>query len=286
MGLASDRLPVTRGLTLVYVLSLAVAILMAGVCLTGIISPSVVYPSEELRGSYLPGDVVHLIIGLPALVGSMWLTRRGKLVGLLLWPGALFYAVYDYLARLFDVPFGVVYLPYLTIFTLSAYSTIALVASTDAGAVGQRLEGVVPNRLAGGVLAGLAIVFALRAVAVMAGTLMGDTPGAPPDLAVLIADFFVNVGWLFGGILLWRRDRLGYVTGLGLLFQGSTLFVGVILFLIIQALITAAPLVWVDIAVLVVLALPVLIPFVLYLRGVGSSQPQIYAQNPVDRASF
>jgi hypothetical protein len=34
------------------------------------------------------------MIGLPILRGSMGLARRGKLLGLLLWPGALFYVLY------------------------------------------------------------------------------------------------------------------------------------------------------------------------------------------------
>ena len=91
-----------------------------------------------------------------------------------------FFVVYNYIAYLFGMPFHVFYLPYLIIVTLSVYTIIALVASIDADAVRQQLSGVVPNRVTGGVLAGLAILLILRAIGVMVTALISDTPGAPP----------------------------------------------------------------------------------------------------------
>ena len=38
-------------------------------------------------GSVGRGPTLQLLV-------SMWLTRRGKLIGLLCWPGALFYVLY------------------------------------------------------------------------------------------------------------------------------------------------------------------------------------------------
>ena len=272
MGFPSDRLPITRRLTLAYVLSLVIALLIAIASAAGLFCQSLIYPTGELLQTFVPNDVVNLVIGLPALIGSMWFARRGKLTGLLLWPGALFFGVYNYIAYLFGMPFHVLYLPYLIIVTLSVYTIIALVASIDADAVKQQLSGVVPNRVAGGVLAGLAILLILRAIGVMVTALISETPGAPPDLPVLIADVVGSVAWVFGGILLWRRDRLGYVTGLGLLFHGSTLFVGLILFLLIQPLMTAAPFSLGDIVVVSIMGLPCFIPFALFLRGAGSDR--------------
>ena len=52
-----------------------------------------------------PGLLLALLV-LPILLGSMWLARRGSLAGLLLWPGALFYALYAYVPYLVGAPFG------------------------------------------------------------------------------------------------------------------------------------------------------------------------------------
>lgn len=90
MGFPSDRLPITRRLTLAYVLSLVIALLIAIASAAGLFYQSYIYPSDDLRLTFVPNDVVNLVIGLPALIGSMWFAWRGKLTGLLLWPGALF----------------------------------------------------------------------------------------------------------------------------------------------------------------------------------------------------
>lgn len=36
----------------------------------------------------------NLVVGMPLLLGSMWLTRRGSFAGLLLWPSAHFYVLH------------------------------------------------------------------------------------------------------------------------------------------------------------------------------------------------
>ena len=40
------------------------------------------------------------------LLGSLWLTSRGSLIGLLFWPGMLFYALYWYVLYLTGAPFS------------------------------------------------------------------------------------------------------------------------------------------------------------------------------------
>lgn len=73
-------------------------------------------------------DVVTLFIGRPILLGSMWLTQRGRLLGLLLWPGALFFGLYNYTIYLFGMPFNGMFPHFLLIVTLSIYTLIGLVA--------------------------------------------------------------------------------------------------------------------------------------------------------------
>ena len=41
--------------------------------------------------------------------------------------------------------------------------------------------------------------------------------------------------------MLWRRTELGYVAGLGLLFQASMLFIGLIAFLLLRPLLSTVP---------------------------------------------
>lgn len=148
----------------VCVVSLVIAALMTIVSLTGLLYQAVVYPTPELLRAFVPSDVINLFIGVPALLGSMWLARRGKLMGLLFWPGALFYTFYTYLNYVFAMPLNAAFLLHLALVTSGAYTMLGVVASIDREAVRRRLIGVVPARMRGAVLAGLGILFAVRVI--------------------------------------------------------------------------------------------------------------------------
>ncbi len=97
---------------------------------------------------------------------------------------------------------------------------------------------------------------------------MSDAVPAETELAVNISDFLIAPAWVICGILLWRRQEFGYVTGLGLLFQASMLFVALIIFLILQPFLTAASFALVDVLVILAMGLVCFVPFVLFARGV------------------
>lgn len=266
----SPDLPVTRNLTLAYVFSLAVALLMTIASAAGLLYPARIYPTEALQQSFVANDVINLVLGLPILLGSMWFSRRGKLLGLLFWPGALFVVFYNTVAYVFALPLNGGFLLNLGLVTMSAYTMIGLVASIDGDAVEQRLSGAVPERLTGGILTGLGGLFLLLVVGTVGTALVNQTPIAETALAVHVADSLVVPAWIIGGILLWRREPLGYVTGGGLLFQASMLFIGVIGFVLLQPLLTAAPFALSDVIVLSIMGLICFVPFGLFVRGVVS----------------
>jgi hypothetical protein len=202
----------------------------------------------------------------------MWLVRRGKLIGLLFWPGALFYVFYTYLVYVFSMPLNVAFLLHLTLVTLSAYTMIGLVASIDGKAVQHKLTCAVPERAGGSVLAGLGILFFVRVTSVMINALISQTPVTAVELALHVSDFMITPAWVIGGVLLWRREAIGYVTGLGLLFQASMLFIGLIFILILQPFITAAQFVLSDVLVIFVMSMVCFIPFALFVRGAASKR--------------
>lgn len=265
-----SQLPITRDLSSAYTLSLAIALLMAGLSLGGLLYPSSLYSTGELRQSFVANDVVNLLIGLPILLGSMWLTRREKLVGLLLWPGALLYILYNYIAYAFGIPFGGISWAYLALVGLSVYTCYGLLKSIEEQSVGERLSGVVPVKISGWVLIIFGVAFLFRAVGMIAQASLDGTRLPVSEIGVLIADLILSIFMIVGGAWLLRRMPLGYVSGLGLLFAASMLFIGLIAFLLLQPLLTAAPFSLVDIIVVFILGLLCFVPFVLFLRGVVS----------------
>ena len=268
----NTNLPIRRNLTLTYALSFIIAILMAAASVAGLLYRTVVYPTDELLRSFVSNDVVNLFIGLPILLGSMWLAWRGKLIGLLFWPGALFFVLYSYAVYVFAMPLNAAFLFHLTLVMLSAYTLIGLVASIDRERVRQRLTGSVPERLAGGILAGFGILFFLRVIGVMVRALIRQAPFTEIEFALNTSDYLITPAWVICGVLLWQRKAFGYVAGLGLLFQASMLFIGLIISLVLQPFLTAAPFAPVDVVVVFVMGLISFIPLALFVRGVVSGR--------------
>ena len=189
---APTSLPGSRRLTLAYASSLIIALLVAIASVAGLLYGNTLYPTEEMLLLKPPTDLFTLVVGLPLLLGSMWLARRGKLLGLLCWPGVLLYVLYIYVSYAIGVPFNVLFLVYVLLVALSAYTLIGLVASIDAAAVRQRLAGAVPERVAGGILVALAILFSLMNLAEIVAALTGPAPDYLLAYPVWISDFIVS----------------------------------------------------------------------------------------------
>ena len=266
-GSQSATLPITRRLTLAYALSLLIALLIVIASFVGLLYQTTLYPTEELRDWLVANDAFNLVVGLPLLLVPMWLARRGKLIGLLCWPGALFYVLYVYLAYVIAVPFGVLFLPHLFLATISAYSLIALVASIDGEAVRQRLVGTLPARTTGGILLALAVLIILRQLALIVTALVSRSSPSPAELAQWVDDFAVACPALIVvGAEVWRHKALGYVGGAGLLLA----YVALALSLLPTMLITSP----VDVGGIIVVAIMAALcaaPFAFFVRGSVSS---------------
>jgi hypothetical protein len=263
-------LPLKQNIDLGVQLTLLLAALMGGASLLGLILPDSVYPSEALIQSYLANDLINLLLGLPILLVPIWLIRREVWAGLLCWPGAVLYVLYNSIAYLTGLPFGVVPLVHLVIVVLCVLILLDFLRGIDSSVVQNGLSGRIPERLGGWVLLAFGVLFIGRAMSEFSEMLNTGTLGQAPDLGVLVADLVLSTAWILGGIALIRRRPLGHASGLGLLFAGSMLFIGLIVFLLLQPLVTGAAFVLTDVVVVAVMGLVCFIPFGLYARGVIS----------------
>lgn len=178
------------------------------------------------------------------------------------------YILYNYLVYVYLMPVSWIYLFYLALTTLTAYTLISVVVSIDGEAVKRRLAGAVPERLSALVLVALGVFSFARVFGVIPGALIQQRELPMEDLAVMVSDVLLSPAWIIGGVLLWRRRELGYVAGLGLLFQACMLFVGLIIVLALQPVLMATVFPWSDIIVVAMMGLVCFIPTALFLRGV------------------
>jgi len=269
---AGTSLPVKGGFGLSHTASLVMVVLVAAVSASALIYPSRIYPAHELFTAFLANDVVNLLVGLPALAVSIGLTRRGSLIGLLFWPGALLYLLYNYLPPLLCLPLNPAFLLELAIVTLSLYTLVAVAAQTDFEAVKARLTGAVAERTGGAVLAALGLLTLLRALIELIRAMILPIATSRAAIALDAVDTLFGPAFLLGGILLWRRHAFGYVAGLALLFLASMLFVGLIAYMAVQRLIGTGSAGLGDVLAVLVMGTAVFIPFWLFLRGVARSR--------------
>jgi hypothetical protein len=265
-------LPVTRNLRHAYGSTLLGAALMAALSLGGLLYPSIFYPTEELLQSFGPNDIVNLVLGFPILLGSMWLVRHGKLIGLLCWPGALLYVLYNYIAYMFGIPLSLLTFAYLVLVLLSMYGVFDLLNGIDKNAVHEQLSGSVPVRAAGGILMMFGILFVFRAIGMIIEMITGQTVLPSSEIGVMIADIVISIFFITGGALLLRRSSLGYVSGLGFLFGASMLFIGLIMVLLLQPMLMGIPFSLIDVIVVFIMGLVCFIPFGLFVRKVAAIQ--------------
>jgi hypothetical protein len=225
-----NHLPANRSLTLAYTLSGVAAILLFVTSVAGLVfgQRGFYRPDPATMPALLGQDALSLIVGLPLLLGSMILARRGSLGGLLLWMGALFYNAYSYAFYPLSPEFNALYLAYLAVVSASLYSLVYLLMSVDAEAVQARFSAHTPVRLIGGFMMVMALLLMLKWVSAIVATLADGTVPTRVQLVVWPLDLIIALPALFwGGLWLWRRQPLGYVVAGLLLLKAA--FVGITL---------------------------------------------------------
>jgi len=277
-------LPIKNDLAPAYLASLVVAVLIAVVAVTGLIFGSAalygVDPkvatgvTSSTAGLLVPGflaqDVFNLVVALPILLGSMRLARRASLIGLLLWPGTLFYLLYTYAHYLVGAPFNPMFLAYVALVALSAFTTIGLTASIDGEQVRRRFAGALPARIVGGILIGLALLTVGQDGGGSVSALASGTHIDPGAHSIWIVDLTVEVpAMLLGGVLLWRRQALGYVVAAGLLLQFGLTPLGLAAIMATHAMLTATRIEAGNIAGVLIFSAIAFAPVVYFVRPAG-----------------
>lgn len=265
---AISDLPYSGRIKPVLTLSALIAFLTLIASTAGIFLRNVIYPSQELIKSFVANDVANLLIGLPALIGSIIAVRRGSLIGLLCLPGAWLYIFYNYLIYSLTMPIKSIYPVYPLLVILSFSVFTLFLRSLSSKSIKLYLDNSIPVKRVGGFIIGLGSLFLLRASSIIVSSLVTHSMLPKSDLAVNIADLLITPVWIIIGVLLWKRHHLGFGFGLGILFQANSLFFGLILFLILQPLFSSSPIAISDLVVIIAMALVALSPFLLFLRGI------------------
>jgi hypothetical protein len=108
-----------------------IAILLAIAAGSGVFIGGLYRDSPHLVTQARGQDALTLVVALPVLVISAFLTGRGSQRARLIWLGGLIYTVYTYVGYAFAVRFNPLFLVYVALLGCSTYALIGGLVTTD-----------------------------------------------------------------------------------------------------------------------------------------------------------
>ncbi|MBM3135610.1 MAG: hypothetical protein FJZ89_10110 [Chloroflexi bacterium] len=160
-------------------------------------------------------DLIALVLGLPLLALSFWLTLRGSLRGRIMLAGTLGFILYTYITMAFGAHYNALFLVYVALFSLSLFAFVLVMMSFDLATLPSRFSEKLPRGWIAGLLFFAAAFLSLAWLGRVAATF---APGAVPALENTTSMFIqvMDLGIIvpvcaLSGLLLLRRQPWGYL---------------------------------------------------------------------------
>ncbi|KAB1193436.1 hypothetical protein GJR96_08255 [Haloferax sp. MBLA0076] len=194
--------------------------------LLGLFRPGHYNDAPALLPTYFAQDLMMLAVGVPVVALGLWFTVRGSLRGRIVWLGSLAYMTYMWASIGLQVAFNEFFLGYAALFSLSLFTFVGGVVTTDAEEVHDQLSGRVSGRVYGAFLVVIALGLAFLWLSeVVPATLTGTEPLLVAEVGpqAMISHFLdltvVVPALVVSGIWLWRGRQWGYtLAGVSLVF--------------------------------------------------------------------
>jgi hypothetical protein len=173
-------------------------------------------------------DVVTLFLGIPLLVVSLLLYRKGSLRGHLLLTGTLGYFLHTYGSMAFLTSYNPLFLAYVALFSASLFAFVLALTSFDLQSLPAHFSPHLPRRSIAVFLFAVGLfLFVMWLGLIVPPLLRGEAPQAlesTTTLVIQVLDLGVIVPVAFlSGTLLLRRAPLGYLLASIVLVKTLTL---------------------------------------------------------------
>jgi hypothetical protein len=222
-------------------------------------------------------DLVMLVLGLPLLAVSFWLSLKGSLRSHLLMTGTLGFILYTYITMCFGAAYNDFFLVYVALFSASLFAFILSMMSFDIPSLTKYFSERVPRKAIAGLLLFTAAFLSLAWLGRIAPTILeNQTPILENTTSMFIQamDLGVIVPFsVLAGILVLRRSPWGYLLASIGLLKFIPLGTAVSLMALNMAWVGVSVSL-VEIVVFPVLALINLVMVVLLLRGIQDQPDQ------------
>lgn len=221
-------------------------------------------------------DLVTLVLGVPLLLISLVLMRRGSLRGRLLLAGTLGFVLYTYITMCFGAAYNQLFLVYVALFGLSLFATILAMLSVDLSTLPDHFSPRLPRRWIAGLLFVAGAFLLLAWLGRIAATWSSNAPPAlenvtsmfiqAMDLAVIVPLCAV------AGVLLLRKSAWGYLLASVALLKFVTLGLAVTL-MGLNMLRVGIPVSPVELGIFPAIALANLVLTIVLLRNLSDTAP-------------
>ena len=160
-------------------------------------------------------DLVALVIGLPLLALSFWLTLRGSLRGRIMLAGTLGFILYTYITMTFGTHYNALFLVYVALFSLSLFAFVLTMMSFDLEMLPKKFSENMPRGWIAGLLFFTAAFLTLAWLGRIAATFNPDAV-LPLENTTSMFIQAMDLGIIvpvcvLSGILLLRRQPWGYL---------------------------------------------------------------------------
>jgi hypothetical protein len=197
------------------------------------------HDSVSMAAQAIAQDYVTLFLGVPLLLLSFYMYRKGFLKGSLLLTGTLGYFLYTYASYSFLSMYNSMFLTYVALMSASFFAFILMMMSFDVEKLPLFFSEKLPVKFLGGFLLFVSFVFGMMWTGKLGFPLLNNTP--PADLQhyttfviqALDLGFVVPAG-LLAGILLMMRKPFGYLLAPVIIIKEITLLTALTAMILFQ----------------------------------------------------
>jgi hypothetical protein len=225
-------------------------------------------------------DLVTLVLGLPLLAVSFWLTLRGSLRGRLMLTGTLGFILYTYITMCFGAAYNRLFLVYVALFSMSLFAFVLSVMSFDLKTLPQHFSDKLPRRWIAGLLFFAAAFLGLAWLGRIAATFSQNViPALENTTSMFIQAMDLGIimpTCILSAILLLRRSAWGYLLASVGMLKFLTLGIAVALMALNMARV-GVPISVIELGVFPTMALANLVMTIILLRNIdGKKAPELF----------
>ena len=219
---------------IVYINSIFIAILAGIATLSGLFWKGLYkHDTISMAAQAMGQDLITLVIGIPILLGSLYLIRKNSLRGNLIWMGTIFYFLYSYASMSFLASYNQLFLVYVVLFSLSLYTFAYGLSSLNVKTIKKSISPGKTSKIASIFLIFSGAMLALMWIKMIVDSLLtGIAPAALESYTTLVVQA-LDIGVIFpatliGGILILKGKEWGYALVSILLIKASLLGTAII----------------------------------------------------------